>query len=169
MRNGHILVSFRTISTVGMIERNTGTIVWKLGAPPLAHQHAPTELPDGNLLIFDNGTHRFDSAFPYSRVIEVDPETRQIVWSYQERRPADFFSPNISNAQRLSNGNTLICEGAFGRIFEISREGQVVWEYVNPYFNPPGSQPGGPLSNAVFRAYRYSVEEVARARSTGSQ
>ena len=99
---------------------------------------------------------------PFSRIIEVDLATKQIVWKYQEKRESDFFSPRISNAQRLPNGNTLICEGDFGRLFEVTRDGELVWEFVNPYF---GEGPTGP-NNRVFRAYRYSEEEIARARAT---
>ena len=161
--NGDIVVSFRTISTVIIIDRQTGTIIWKLGAPPLSGQHAPTPLPNGNLLVFDNGPHRLDHPMPFSRVIEVELATKQIVWRYQERRESDFFSPRISNAQRLPNGNTLICEGDFGRIFEVTVSGELVWEFVNPYF---GEGPNGP-HNRVFRAYRYSAEEIVRAKATG--
>jgi hypothetical protein len=160
--NGDIVVSFRTISTIVIIHRKTGKIIWKLGAPPLSGQHAPTPLPNGNLLIFDNGPHRLDHPLPFSRVIEVEPATKEIVWKYQERREVDFFSPRISNAQRLPNGNTLICEGDFGRIFEVTAGGELVWEFVNPYF---GEGPNGP-NNRVFRAYRYSGNEIARARAT---
>ena len=161
--NGDIVVSFRTISTVIIIVRETGKIIWKLGAPPLCGQHAPTPLPNGNLLIFDNGPHRLDHPMPFSRVIEVERSTMKIVWEYREKRESDFFSPRISNAQRLLNGNTLVCEGDFGRLFEITADGELVWEYVNPYFGrPPNAQ-----NNRVFRAYRYSAEEIARARATG--
>jgi hypothetical protein len=161
--NGDIVVSFRVISTVIIIDRKTGKIIWKLGAPPLSGQHAPLPLPNGHLLLFDNGPHRLDHPMPFSRVIEVELATKQIVWKYQERRESNFFSPRISNAQRLPNGNTLICEGDFGRFFEVTRDGELVWEYVNPYF---GEAPTGP-NNRVFRAYRYSKEEIARARATG--
>ena len=70
-------MSFRTISTVVVVERRTGIIVWKLGAPPLCGQHAPTPLPNGNLLIFDNGPHRLDHPIPFSRVIEVEPKDQK--------------------------------------------------------------------------------------------
>jgi hypothetical protein len=161
--NGDIVVSFRTISTIIVVERKTGTIIWKLGAPPLCGQHAPTPLANGNLLIFDNGPHRLDHPIPFSRVIEVEPATKKIVWEYREKRESDFFSPRISNAQRLPNGNTLICEGDFGRLFEVTVAGDIVWEYVNPYFGgPPMAQ-----NNRIFRAYRYSAEEIARAKTTG--
>ncbi len=165
MPDGGIVLSFRDISTVLVVDRRSGRITWKLGSPPLAQQHAPTPLPNGNLLIFDNGTHRPDHPVPYSRVIEIDRATKQIVWSFQERRLWDFFSPYISNAQRLPNGNTLICEGNFGRLFEVTRDGTVVWEYVNPYFAPPAGQPDAPSQNSVFRAYRYSAAQVETARN----
>ena len=113
--DGNILVSFRNISTVVMIERASGNIVWQLGGPPLAQQHDPRPLPNGNILIFDNGTHRRDNPATFSRVIEVDPSTNEIVWQYTDQSLFEFFSPYISGAQRLANGNTLICEGCHGR------------------------------------------------------
>jgi hypothetical protein len=134
------------------------------------HGNAIIELPDGNLLVsFRNISTviKIDrkTSFPFSRVIEVDPATKEIVWKYEEF-PFNFYSPRVSNAQRLSNGNTLINEGSFGRFFEVTRDGEVVWEYVNPYFGPASAAPKAP-SNTVFRAYRYTDEEVAKGRSTG--
>ncbi|MET0689712.1 MAG: aryl-sulfate sulfotransferase, partial [Candidatus Binatia bacterium] len=163
MPNGDIAVSFRNISTVIIIDRKTGEVIWKLGAPPLSGQHAPTPLPNGNLLLFDNGPHRLDHTMTFSRIIEVDLATKQIVWKYQERREYEFYSPRISNARRLPNGNTLVCEGDFGRFFEVTSAGELVWEYVNPYF---GEGPNG-WNNRVFRAYRYSTDEIAKAKATG--
>jgi hypothetical protein len=161
--DGNLLVSFRNISTVMLIERATGNILWRLGPPPLAQQHDPRPLPNGNVLIFDNGTHRRDHPAIFSRVIEVDPKTSDIVWEYRDRSAFEFFSPYISGAQRLANGNTLICEGCHGRIFEVTRQGEVVWEYVNPhFFEEPGA---AGLNNWVFRAFRYTEEGIARARS----
>ena len=150
MPDGNLLLSFRNISTVIMIERRTGEIFWKLGAPPLAGQHAPYLLPNGHILLFDNGPHRLDSSFPFSRALEIEPATKEAVWKFQEQIPANFFSPRISNARRLPNGNTLICEGFFGRLFEVTREGDTVWEYVNPFFAGPAKA----QTNQVFRAYR---------------
>jgi hypothetical protein len=99
-----------------------------------------------------------------SRPIEVNPATNQIVWKYQEAFPQNFYSDRTSNAQRLPNGNTLINEGMFGRFFEVTSVGKVVWEYVNPYFGPASAAPAI-QGNNVFRAYRYSEEEVAKARA----
>jgi len=167
LSDGDLLVSFRNISTIIRIHRQTGDIVWKLGAPPLAGQHAPTPLTNGNILIFDNGPHRLDHTFPFSRVIEVNPTTNEIVWKYQEASLYNFYSPRISNAQRLPNGNTLINEGFFGRFFEVTSAGEVVWEYVNPYFGPMNEAPEAQTNN-VFRVYRYTEEEIDRARTSAS-
>jgi hypothetical protein len=162
--DGDLLVSFRNISTLVRIDRRSGAIAWKLGAPPLAGQHCPTLLANGHILLYDNGPHRLDESFPFSRVLEIDPATRAIVWKYQETRPFNFFSPRISSAQRLPNGNTLVNEGNFGRMFEVTADGEVVWEYVNPYFGP-STAVAKLQQNSVFRAYRYSEAEVARART----
>jgi hypothetical protein len=72
----------------------------------------------------------------------------------------NFFSPRMGCAQRLPNGNTLITESSFGRFFEVTKEGEIVWEYVNPFFGRPlfGGREGSE-SNQVFRAYRYSAED----------
>lgn len=161
--DGSLLVSFRNISTVIRIERPSGNITWKLGAPPLSGQHAPYRLANGNILLFDNGPHRLDESFPFSRVLEINPATKAIAWTYQEPRSFNFYSPRISNAQRLPNGNTLINEGVFGRFFEVTSGGDVVWEYVNPYFGPATAAVKA-QQNGVFRVYRYSEEEIARIR-----
>ena len=145
------------------VDRTTGNILWKLGKEVLAQQHFPHELPNGNLLIFDNGAHRQHTALNYSRVIEVDRQTQNIVWEYTDNPPQNFFSPYISGAQRLPNGNTLITEGSFGRLFEVTSDGEVVWEYVNPYFgvrSTDSAPVAGGEQNSVFRAFRYTREEI---------
>lgn len=152
-----VMISCRNVSTVGIIDRRTGDFVWKLGREVLAQQHDPSLLPNGNVLIFDNGVLRHDAHLPFSRVIEVDPRTNEIVWEYRDTPPYNFFSPLVSGARRLPNGNTLITEGLFGRIFEVTPEKEVVWEYVNPHF--PTAQDGVP-DNAVFRTSHYLGAEI---------
>ncbi|OXR41966.1 hypothetical protein B7C42_05950 [Nocardia cerradoensis] len=113
----------------------------------ISGQHNPHLIADGlpgagNILIFDNqGGAGYPPAplgiYAGSRVLEVDPSTRQIVWQYTAEDSGlpswTFFSSFVSNAQRLPNGNTLITEGMQGRIFQVTPQGQVVWEYVSPY------------------------------------
>ena len=82
----------------------------------------------------------------------------QPTWIYKD--PPEFYSRNISGAQRLPNGNTLICEGASGRLFEITRDGLIVWEYINPIVGGLVVEQGTVLNsnqprNGVFRALRY--------------
>jgi hypothetical protein len=166
LADGSIILSFRNLSTVVIVSRQTGQVVWKLGPEVLSHQHYPHELPNGHILVFDNGTNRPDVALNFSRVIEVDRRTKKVVWEYVDSPPQNFFSPYISGAQRLTNGNTLITEGNYGRIFEVTPERQVVWEYVNPYFGPQQvTSDRSPAvrgeQNAVFRAFRYAREEIA--------
>ena len=78
-----------------------------------------------------------------------------------------FFTPFMGGAQRLGNGNTLITETAFGRVFEVTREGRLCWEWVNEEFaDYEGRGPEEIESlfdypdNALFRAYKYTPEEI---------
>jgi hypothetical protein len=143
------------------------------------HGHMiPRGLPgEGNILIFDNGgwagygapnpgspTGFMNALRDYSRVLEFDPTTLKIVWQYTPIeagfiKPVDlnrFYSPFISSAQRLPNGNTMIVEGSGGRIFEVTTKHEIVWEYISPYW--------GQLMqiNMVYRAYRVPYEWIPR-------
>jgi len=137
------------------------------------HPHlVPKGLPGaGNLLVFDNGgASTYGDGNPVapngtnvlarinSRVLEINPVTFEKVWEYsvsgQERFL--FASHYISSAQRLPNGNTLIDEGADGRLFEVTPAKEIVWEYVSPYF---GLEEGS-NTNRVFRAQRVPYDWV---------
>ena len=155
--DNRVMVSFRSISTVGIIDKATGDFEWKLGGEVLAQQHDPCMLDNGNVLIFDNGTQRHNDAFAYSRVIEVDPSTSEIVWQYQDKPMLNFHSNIISGARRLPNGNTLITEGIFGRMFQVTPECEVVWEYINPEFD---ANPFFGEINGIFRAEHYMPGEI---------
>ena len=169
----NVIISSREASLLAVVGRD-GKIVWRLGPDfseskelrsirqIIGQHHAhiiPKGLPGaGNLLVFDNGgSSGYGFASPIapdgvgafarstSRVVEINPVTLELVWSYTNPR---FFSTNISSAQRLPNGNTLITAGAGGRMFEVTTEGAIVWEYMYPLFG------GANASNAVYRAYR---------------
>lgn len=89
------------------------------------------------------------------------------VWHYEAANRPDFFSSEISGAHRLPNGNTLICAGVVGTLFEITPTGETVWKYVNPMVRggilAQGERPGkdmrGHLWNAVFKVHRYSPDD----------
>ncbi|HWY88915.1 MAG TPA: aryl-sulfate sulfotransferase, partial [Gemmataceae bacterium] len=109
----------------------------------------------GHILVFNNGPERpgGNSSSVDELELPVDahghylkkPGTafgpEQPVWSYAAPRKADFFSSFISGAQRLANGNTLICSGANGTVFEVTPEKEIVWKYINPV---KGGTPFGP-------------------------
>ena len=155
--DGRVMFSFRNISTVGIIDKTSNEIVWRLGYETLAQQHDPSMLANGNILIFDNGSHREKDPLPSSRVIEIDPKTNRTVWEYRDSPAYNFFSPYISGARRLGNGNTLITEGMFGRMFQVTQEGEVVWEYINPHFY---TDVENLVVNRVFRATHYMPGEI---------
>jgi hypothetical protein len=124
---GNLLLCFRNIDQIAILSRDTDRIVWFWGAGELEWPHHPTMLDDGHILLFDNGIRRRSS-----RVIEVDPASGEVVWAYRAAPGERFYSGFRGSAQRLPNGNTLICESDEGRVFEITPEGQTVWTWLNP-------------------------------------
>lgn len=151
--DGDVLISCRNNSRVAIINA-AGEMTWRYGAPNTGHQHHATWQANGNVQIFDNGMHRV-RGMSTSKVIEVDPSSDEVVWSYAGSPPEQFFSGHISGATRLPNQNTLVCEGTSGRLFEITRSGEVVWEWWNPVYN---TRPDGVSMGWLFRAYRYAPE-----------
>jgi hypothetical protein len=176
----NVIISSRQASVLAIVARD-GKVVWRLGPDFLEseatraigqiigqhHAHfIPKGLPGaGNLLVFDNGGASGYGqpsgiapngtgiyARSNSRVLEIDPVTLKLVWSYTA--PGRFFSTNISGAQRLPNGNTLVTAGAGGRLFEVMTDGRIVWEYLNPLFV------GAQGANAVYRSYRVPYDWI---------
>ena len=159
---GDLVVSFRQTDTVGIVDRATGKFRWKWGPGNISHQHNPTMLDNGRVLIFDNSPHK--RGFTHSRVIEIDPGSNEIAWEYRGDPPISFYSYHISGSERQPNGNTLIREGAPGRIFEVTPGKEIVWEYINPFMARSGYGVGGSISgyaNSVFRAHRYGYDHPA--------
>lgn len=134
----------------------------------------PKGLPgEGNILLFDNGGwagYGMPSRCSrdggkadlrdHSRVLEIDPTTLEVVWEFSGRTfggmmgivaDSKFYSPLISSAQRLPNGNTLICEGCYMRMFEVTPDKEVVWEFIAPFKG---------MREMVYRAYRYPYDYV---------
>jgi len=175
-----ILLSLRHNSKVIIISKKTGDVIWeyggcedgewgKLGAQHDAHI-IPKGLPGaGHILIFDNGMNlpsvKASGTYwgiDHSRVIELNAKGRKVweyshkdkSWKFPIKKSFLFNSPYIASAQRLANGNTLVCEGATGRLLEVTKKGEIVWEYVNPD------------QKAIFRAYRYTPDSPALAGRT---
>ncbi len=157
MPDGQFVASLRQNSRVILINPETHQITWRLKEPEISLQHHATPVPGGNIQIFDNGYSRPQS-LPFSQVIEVDPRTSEIVWCYKPSVQEEFFSGHLSSAQRLAQGNVLICEGTPGRLFEITRSGGVVWEWYNPFIGGPDNGRRFPW---LYRAYRYPLDHQA--------
>ncbi len=187
----NIIWDGRQTNIIAIIDKQSGKIVWQIGpdynrTPELRklgwiigqhHAHMiPKGLPgEGHILVFDNGgfagygapnpsspTGHNNVLREYSRVIEFDPISLEMVWWYTYFEAGhlnrmgryNFFSPLISSAQRLPNGNTLITDGSNGRMLEVTSAHELVWEYSSPYFHTEGK------SNNVYRAYRVPYEWV---------
>lgn len=126
-RAGNVLISVRELDLLAVLDPRFGRIVWARRGP-WKRQHEPTMLADGTLLLFDNLGQG-----GRSRVLEFDPFTMEPVWSYADGPATPLFSPTCGVARRLAGGNTLIVESDNGRAFEVTPDGALVWEFVNPY------------------------------------
>ncbi len=151
------------------------------------HTHwIPTNCPGaGHILIFNNGIGRINA---YSTVDEIVPPVDSSgnytiaagaaygpgtsCWTYIANPPTNFYSAEISGSQRLPNGNTLICEGVKGNLFEVTTNGVTVWQYICPETTaalaqgsaiPVDSGHAGQYMNAVFRVTRYPTNYVGLA------
>jgi hypothetical protein len=139
-RPGMVLLSFRSSGLLAVLdlEPQTRSVAWALKGP-WKYQHDAAFLDNGHLLIFDN----FGSA-RWSRVLEYDPVTQAITWSFTgENAPNNFSIPFRGANQRLPNGNTLIVNPGMN-IFEVTTNKEIVWEY-----GLPSSKGSLPLANSV--------------------
>jgi arylsulfotransferase ASST len=126
-RRGNLLVSIKRLNAVAVIDPDAGKVVWAL-AGQWYGQHSAKLSPSGHVLLFDNlGTLR-----PASRVLEVDPVTQRVIWSFGGRHDENLLSETVGFVERLGNGNTLITESNRGRVVEVTPDNRVVWEFVNP-------------------------------------
>lgn len=121
----------------------------------------------GSIMVFNNGLGRYpqfssveifsptqSSPGVYNSTLPYGPSTQ--TWIYKDSTPAKFFSMVISGAQRMPNGNTLVCSGVSGKIFEIGSKNNIVWEYINPVITDTILTDGvTPNGNSVFRTFFY--------------
>lgn len=148
-KTGNILVSFRQLDIIAIIDPEKDAFVWCYGLGLLDGQHQPTTLDNGNILLFDNGTYR-----GYSVVREINPLTEKIVWQYMNEK--NFYSPYRGGVQRLPNGNTLICESDAGHLFEVTKDKEIVWDFYSPFVGQGDIHQG----KHIYRATHYSFSYV---------
>jgi outer membrane protein assembly factor BamB len=151
---GDVLLSLRQISVIAIMDIEAATIKWALRGPWHA-QHDPDVLDNGNMLIFDNrGDIQNGGA---TRIIEFNPRTMEILWEYPGDNDDRLYSSIYGSQQRLANGNTLISEGNNGRLLEVTRGGEIVWEYHIP--ERKTNRKGIEVASVVF-GHRFTPEEL---------
>jgi len=155
-RAGNLLICGRHIDTIWVIDRDTDEVVWAWGPGELLGPHMPTMLPNGHILVYDNGQNASRRVRGYTRVLEIEPIRKKIVWQYKADPPKSFYSPSRGSNERLANGNTLIAESDSGRAFEVTRGGRIVWEFITPDRRRNGRP------QALYRVCRYARERVDR-------
>lgn len=152
--DGNYMVSLKMLNLIVIIDRKTSEIIWEYQNNDLGGQHDCQLIDNGNVLCFANGM--FSRDLTCSSVWEIDYNTKEILWAYKPKvNRLSLFSPHVSGCQRLPSGNTLIAEGAKGCIFEVTPEHDLVWEYVNPFWQQ--NKMFGEI-NWVFRARRYGLD-----------
>jgi hypothetical protein len=180
LSNGNVLLTSRSLDTIMIIDKKTGKIVFRWGSPSAA-KHTPGSVEAdsdlehlgaphggivipagypgaGNLLCFSNRTT--DGDFVMSRAAEIDPTTGKQVWETPTTAMGrKLFSDYLGNAQRLPNGNTMVCDGGNGHFFQMTKDFKVAWEYVNPHFPTPR------FRGAVFKAYSYAPSYCPQFKS----
>ncbi|WP_420147862.1 aryl-sulfate sulfotransferase [Spirosoma sp.] len=138
-RRGEDLHQFllKPLDASGSVISNTAVIAGTAISPDFEwnwYQHNITHLPNGNWMMFDNGTLReyTPSTARYSRALsyKIDPVnmTIQQVWAYGKERDAETYSQIVSSAQFLPQTNHVVfgpgyrvqnANGLGGKIVEI--------------------------------------------------
>jgi hypothetical protein len=125
---GDFITCFCLANMIVVFDAQSGEVRWHWhGKSELQHPHDPSLLANGNILLFDNGKRR-----GWSRIIEIDPRTKEIEWTYRGSATEPFFSVKRGLVERLPGGNTMISSTQEGRAFEVTPEGEIVWEFYNP-------------------------------------
>ncbi len=116
----------------------------------------------GNVLLFDNGLGRQPA---YSRAVEINPLTAEIVWEYRADPPTRFFTASKGSVQRLPNGNTLLAESDRGHAIEVTPEGEVVWEFICPHRAGEGQRAAIVRMKRFPRNYIETIESRSASES----
>lgn len=126
----HVMVSFRNLNAIALLDLEQREIVWA-SRGFWRRQHHPEPMDNGHIMVFDNGGH--GGAGGGSRILEFDPDDNKVVWSYEGTERAPFQSDKRGALQVLPNGNVLVTESHGARLFEVSPDSGVVWNYWNPF------------------------------------
>jgi hypothetical protein len=148
-RKGNWLICLRQLSLVAVIDQKTQHVVWGWGPGTLDHPHSPVMLPDGQILVFDNGLER-----GWSRLVKVDPSRDEVTWTYEGHPRGEFYTAERGFIQPLPNGNLLVTLSGNGQAVEMTMDGAIVWEFYHPQLE-------GNQRRAIYRMIRYPEAMVA--------
>jgi hypothetical protein len=158
-RRGDLLVCLKQLDLIAVVDLEALRVRWSWGPGVLDQPHQPTLTRADRILVFDNGARR-----GWSRVLELDAQSQEVVWEYIAEPREAFFSETRGGSHRLPNDNVLVTESNRGRVFEITPDGDIVWEFYNPNRreHPDGS---GMQRQAIYRMTRVEPEFLAGAAS----
>jgi len=180
-----VLMNSRNLSEFYLVNHKTGKIEYRWGNPSaygagkapswydsgdqeLFGSHDARYLGDGRVMVFDNGSERPES--DRSRVVIVNTKTNEIEWEYESWDSNSFSTKRQGAGQLLPNGNVLVTSSNMGQIFEVTKGGKIVWDFVNPIIRDMPKctlhdddrkvqiQAHDFYSNMVHRAYRYGKD-----------
>jgi hypothetical protein len=180
LKNGDILLTCRSTDSIMVVQKSSGKIIlrwgnstyldkatgrleYHAGSEYLGGPHDAREIPEGypgagHITCYNNRMNNGD--FLRSEVVEVDRNTRQVKWKTPGKSLGrKHFSDFLGGAVRLPNGNTLVCDGANGRFFQITAAGKIIWEYVNPFI------PVTHFQGAVLRVEAYNPDYCPQLKS----
>ena len=129
--SGNWITSFRHGSMIFILDKNTKQVLWRAIYDQIPNNlegpHTPTMTSNGNIIVLDNGRYR-----EWSRIISINPISLNITWEYKTENPEDFYSLSQSSVQLLPNYNLLVTESEKGRVFELTPDKEIVWEFYHP-------------------------------------
>jgi hypothetical protein len=124
---GNVLTSFRHLNMIAVVDMNRKQVAWAMTGM-WDSQHDPTVVDSGRLMVFDNR-----GLGELSRVIEFLPDTQEVTWRFEGNEENRFYSISCGANRLLPNGDVLITETDGGRAIEVTRGGEIVWEFLNPH------------------------------------
>jgi hypothetical protein len=180
-----VLMSSRNLSEIYLVNHKTGKIEYRWGNKTAYGQGKPASwydsgdqilsgphdaryLGDGMVSIFDNGSERPEGH--RSRVVLLNTKTNEIEWEYRSWDTSSFSSHRQGGAQLLPNGNWFVTSSNSGHLFEITKKGKIVWDFVNPIIKDKARctlsddskkvqvQGHDFYFNMIHRAFRYGTD-----------
>lgn len=142
---GDIVISSANLSIIAVLNQS-GKIKW-LCSGIFTRQHDPDFEQNGWIAVFDNRT-----GLDQSQIRAINPATNEVFQLYPTEKKQFFYTHLAGKHQRLDNGNRLITEARTGRVFEVTPQGETVWEWIQQPYNDK-------VVAEITEATRYSIDK----------